>query len=43
MKIRPALKKAYLFHELEGMKSWYCKNNYKSLGDFTLGGVSALS
>ena len=28
LKERPALEKSYLFHELEDMKSWYCKNNH---------------
>ena len=28
VKIRPGLKKSYLFHELEDMKSWYCVKNY---------------
>ena len=28
VKIRPALKKSNLFHKLEEIKSWYCKNNY---------------
>ena len=26
VKIRSALKKSYLFHELEDIKSWYCEN-----------------
>ena len=28
VKIKPALKKSCLFHELEDMEIWYCENNY---------------
>ena len=28
VKIRPALKKWYLFHDLEETKGWYCENNF---------------